>query len=60
MSSLAQIISLVSKGEYKFGPGQTRSTEDLTLLESATCGTVNRMNTPGFAGDELLLFKSYI
>lgn len=60
MSSLAQMIGLVSKGEYTYGPGCKYSTSDLSLLESSTAGTVNRLNTPGFSGDELLLFKTYI
>jgi hypothetical protein len=60
MSSLAQLINLVSKGEVTFGAGCKYSITELNLLESSTLGTVNRMNTPGFTGDELLLFKAYI
>jgi hypothetical protein len=54
------MISVLTNGKIKFGPGGTRTTEELRVLESATLGTVNRLNTPHFTGDDLILLKSYI
>lgn len=58
MSSLADVISVVS--EYEVGTGKDITTDQLAILVSITQETVNRLNTPGFTGDDLLLFQAYI
>jgi hypothetical protein len=60
MTSLALMISILSNNKYTFGVGGTYSSTDLAELEAVTLGVVKRLNTVGFAGDDLVLLKSYV
>jgi hypothetical protein len=54
------MISILSGGEYTFGPDGKYSTKDLDFLETSTRGIVSRINTANFKGDDLLVLQSYI